>query len=318
MKALPDKQDTTPYATIDIDLKKKKVEGGDKIKGEFKIKIKQRIDAATITCTLIGREWCKIDKTNPKNPQDKEAEETRDIINKPITYVNKQDFFQDSTFEQKFEFEIPKDAPAAFEADYAGARGWIRYYVQVNIDSPQINQTSWKKFKVKEDFKDTGAKDVGAEGTVQGYCYANKGRLVMKGKVDPMPEGKVCDGAVEGKVDVDNRGCPYVIKTLHCTVMMTVHLRAGPKVASRNDTIVRWTTTSIAASEQKEISFKQPIPFNERFKTLASSTKGRLMQRGYSMVIFPEYDTYTCCVPTISTTFQVETFKLHKKKDQKK
>lgn len=314
MKAVPDNQEHTEYAIIDIELKKKKIDCGAKVKGEFRIKILRRLDAATITCSLIGREWCRIDKSNP---QDKDAEEIKDFINKPIVFANKQDFYQDATFKQDFEFDTPDDIPAAFEADYSSARGFIKYFIMINIDSPQINQTSWKKFKVVEDFKDTSTKAVAAEGTVQGYCYANKGRLVMKGTVNPLPEGKVSDGTIEGKIEVDNRGCPHNIKTLKAQMQMTVHFRAKDKVTSRYDTIVQWTTVEIKASELKNIDFKQPIPFNERFKTLASSRKGSLMQRDYALIIVPDYDTFTCCVPTIASTFEVSNIKLHKKKDHK-
>ncbi len=313
---LPEKNEKESYGKLDIDINDKKVTPGHSIKGEVKFKVEDAIEGCTFTIEIIGREYCFIRKGTP---QENDVEQIIDHIKPDIkTIIEHQSCAPGTDYKHEYKFKIPDNAPASFEAETGHAKGYIRYMVMAKVTARgKKDLIAYKQVKVKEKIAEEGTLSETREGTVTGYCYANKGRLKMTCKVESLATLSKVDHNIEGSVTVDNRGCPYTIKQLNAAIAENVNFHAQGRYASATTTIVSWHLAEVKPSDLKEEKFKIEVPFSKRFKTLATSQQGSLMKRSYNLTIVPEYDTFTCCVPTINIPFKVQNLKLHKSKDHK-
>ena len=311
---LPCKCEKTDYASIDIDLEHKKIFGGQKIEGKIKIDIKRHLDGVALKLSIICKEWCKIDKVFQ---DEKDVEQSEDIMPPFERFFINGTNCEAGSLKYDFELQTPESAPAAFEASYPHSRGFIRYLVLVSLASNgNPVMTSWKKVKVKEHLDQKASLEKKSEGTVQGYCYKNMGRLVLGCNIESLSTLTKVDDSIEGSLSVDNRGCPFDIKRLFGRLAYSVTMQAATRHASNETIISAWDFPEVKASQETKLPFKQKIPFDERYKTLTTSSKGKLLKREYKFTIIPEYDAFTCCVPNIFVKFDVENVKLHKKKDK--
>ena len=304
------------HVSLEMDINFKKAFAGDTIKGEVIVKPRVILEDCSLTVEFIAKEWCKIDKMDAN---DKEVEQTHELAPpQTIHGIKGTTCKPGSAYNTEYKFKVPDYAPASFDAEYPGARGYVRYLVMAVFKAKgYIDVVQWKKIKVKEKFPAEDKLKQNAEGTVSGYCYSSKGRLRMACAVESLATITKVDSNIDGNLDVDNRGCPFKIKFLESKISQVVYFHAGVKSSIKEDLVVAWKLPEVRGSEQVQVPFKVDVPYNEKFKTLATSRKGHLLKREYKMTIGPEYDTYVCCAPSIDITFAIENLKLHKKKDHK-
>ncbi len=315
---LPQRVPNGPHASMDLEIETKKTFPGESIHGKVKVRTEEELQDCWLKVTLTGREWCQLD---PSSPEEKVADEMVEIFPpKVFNAINGTTCQKDFKNIYEYSLDLPSgDLPASFEANGPHSRGYIRYLVTATFESKEKPQLLlFKKLKVKERFQEKDLVSKVDEGTVMGCCYSAKGKLRMSCQLESLNTLSKVDDSLDIKIDVDNRGCPYNISKVRAKLFERINMGARGRNTGYDDTIVEWDAGEVKGSEEKKIATKQKIPYNEKFATMCTSSKGRLLKRNYYLTVTPNYETFTCSVPTVTVRFNVEHVKTHKKKDQKK
>lgn len=312
-----------PNAEIHLDVHDgSKIFAGKKLKGDLKVEINSLMDDCKIELSFICKEWCWIEggaALQPGGPPQPPREDSSDIM-PPDVRVLMDHGTPHPGDKVKFDFEyhIPDNAPAAFEIDTSGAKGYIRYLLMVKVSAKGLPDViSWKKIGVREHFAKAEKVHRESEGSVTGYCYADKGKLKLRYDMPPLADLTKISGVFEGMLVVDNRGCEFPIKQFSARLGYTVSMNAKDKHTSRGGNIMAWTFNGVPGKEERTIPVQQTIPRKDEFKLLCTSSKGKLLKRSYAFNLVPVYDTFTCSVPTVNVVFELEHLKTYKKKEDK-
>jgi len=313
----PVNHENDSHGEIKICFNSKKVYAGDKILGQVFIKGFKDIANVMLNGCLVAEEWSWIAKANPQEKDHEQVIEIFPRIQKSYICGNT----CPGGMEYRFDIDIvvPKEAPAAIRVDNEKAKGHIAYYYILDMTCngcPELVKTA--KVKVRERFEHKEKQTDESSGTVQGYCYTNKGQLKLGCVVQSLGDLNKVDETIKGELKVDNRGCPYDIKVMRGKLSQKINLQSQGRTSMYFDTIISWDAGAVKGSEQKALTMTQKMPYNEKYACMSSTSKGRLITRSYCLDISPEYETFVCCAPSISIPFEIENLKTHKKKDHKK
>ena len=283
---------------------------GSQVEVQVRLVIKETAETATARAWSECKEYAHADKTEVA-PQ---AEQTVDIMpTKETVLLSGNACIAGQQLSFPFILDIPPDKPASFESEVPGGRGCIRYVVYAEY-AAKGKPIVCENFiiEVRERLAQQKENAAWASGTVQGCCYSNKGQLKMQCMMNTAEPGKYTDD-LEGKLNVDNRGCPYNITSLHAQLVEIVNIKALTREITYETTITDWDIGTCEGSKEKEIIFKHPLPKLPKFASLCSSTQGKLMKRSYAFTVKPVFDTFVCCAPSIKINFNIEDFTPAKK-----
>lgn len=310
---LPEKSEKGAHAELEMTINKKRVVKNEAIKGEVNLVVKEGLHDCTLTITFLAQECSEINKGGLTNG-------SVDVIPpEEITPIKNADCQAGATYKHEYKFTLPEQPPASFAVEYPDARGCIFYMVLVTFSAGgRENLVTWRKVGVRETFPKEEMANQKDEGDIAGYCCNTKGHLMVAGMIESLATITRVNSTVSGKVEVDNGSCPYAITNLNARLFQRVHIRAKGRTEMKEDTILEWDLGSVEASKIVNIPFKIEIPYNQKFKTLASSTTGKLMRREYYININPKYDTGSCGLPKLNIRVAIENLKTYKEKDQPK
>jgi hypothetical protein len=311
---LPEKTEKAEHAELNMTINKKRVIRGDTIKGEVNLAVKESLQNCTLRIDFIAEECCEIKKGGSTVVDKRELFPPEEVL-----LINNIACEAGSSYKHEYKFTLPDKAPASFEEDNKDSNGCIFYIVLVTFKAGDKNDlVTWRKLVVRETFPKEELANQKDEGDISGYCCSNKGHLKVSCMVESLATITRVDSHVSGKVEVDNTGCNYKISSLNAKLAQRVYMQAKDRKHVQDDVIVQWDLGQVEASQNSSISFRVKVPYNKKFKSLASSTTGKIMRREYFIEILPQYDTSTYRVPKINITLAIENLKTYKEKEQPK